>query len=79
MSMTEQQRSRLRDYLKRLGYSANRQVRLYGANFDLTGDPIVIAEKLVLIDAVEQKSGQPRRIRIPLTILNLVGREVLAA
>ncbi len=59
------------DRLKRLGYAPNVQVKLYGAAFELISDPIVLSEKLVFVDAIEKKSGERRRLRIPLTILHM--------
>jgi len=46
-------------------------VRLYGLQFELRGDPLVMADNLVLIDAIDRKSGESRRVPIPLTILNM--------
>ena len=76
--MTDEQRSILRETLKRLGYRRNKQIRLYGDNYDLTSDPIVVGDQLVLVDAIEQKSGQSRRVRLPLTILKLAKQRVAA-
>ena len=61
--------------LKRLGYGQNSQIRLYGDKFDVTSDPVVISEHLVVVDAVEQKTGRSRRVRIPLNILNMADQE----
>ena len=57
--------------IKRLGYARNNRVRLYGEIFDLISDPISISETLVFVDAVERKSGQVRRVRIPATIVQI--------
>ena len=57
--------------IKRLGYARNNQVWLYGRLFDLVSDPISVGENLVLVDAVERKSGQVRRVRIPSTIVQI--------
>ena len=57
--------------LKRLGYAQNNQVRLYGEVFDLVSDPVSVGENIVFVDALEQKSGQVRRVRIPLTIAQI--------
>ena len=57
--------------LKRLGYAPNIQVRLYGETFELTSDPIVVSESLVFVDGIEKKSGERRRIRIPLLVLRM--------
>lgn len=65
----------LRERLKRLGFSREKQIRLYGSQFELVGDPVVLSDSLVLIDAVEQKSGQFRRVRIPLNIVSMAAKE----
>ena len=57
--------------IKRLGYARNNQVRLYGEVFDLVSDPVRVGENLVFVDAVERKSGQVRRVRIPSTIVQI--------
>jgi hypothetical protein len=57
--------------LKRLGYAQNNQVRLYGEVFDLVSAPVRVGENFVLVDALERKSGQIRRVRIPLTIVQM--------
>jgi hypothetical protein len=43
--------------------------------FDLTSDPLVITDQLVVVDAIEQKTGRARRIRIPLNVLNIANQE----
>jgi hypothetical protein len=43
--------------LKQLGFSRQSQIRLYGLQFELLGDPLVITDDVVLVDAVERKSG----------------------
>lgn len=75
--MSERQ-VRLCEKLKRLGYGQNSQIRLYGDKFDVTSDPVVIAEHLVVVDAIEQKTGRPRRIRIPLNVLNMAEEKIVA-
>ena len=57
--------------IKRLGYAQNNQVRLYGKVFDLVSDPVSVGENLVFIDALDQQSGQVRRVRIPPTIVQM--------
>ena len=57
--------------LKQLGFSRQSQIRLYGSQFELVGDPLVISEDVVLVDAVEWKSGEPCRVRIPLNIVRM--------
>jgi len=63
--------TRLSERLKRLGFSRENQIRLYGAQFELLGDPVVMSDNVVFVDVVEQKSGQLRRVRIPLNIVRM--------
>lgn len=72
--MSERQ-AKLCEKLKRLGYGQNNQIRLYGDKFDVTSDPVVISEHLVVVDAVEQKTGRSRRVRIPLNIVSMADQE----
>lgn len=55
----------LSENTRRLGYAQNTQIRLYGETFDVISDPVVVGENLVFVDALEQKSGHRRRVRIP--------------
>ena len=59
------------DRLKRLGYARNIQMKLYGETFELVSDPVVVSEKLAFVDGIEKKSGERRRIRIPLVVLRI--------
>ena len=62
--------------LKRLGFSRQNQIKLYGSNFELVGDPLVMTEDLVFVDAVEEKTGQLRRVRIPLNIVRMATEKI---
>jgi len=57
--------------IKRLGYARNNQIRLYGEVFDLVSDPFSVGKNLVFVCAVERKSGEVRRVRIPSTVVQL--------
>ena len=57
--------------LKQLGFSRNSRVKLYGSQFELVGDPLVISDDVVFVDAFEQKSGHSCRVRIPLNIVRM--------
>jgi len=46
-------------------------MRLYGQMFEMAGDPIIVSATLVLVDAIETKSGERKRVRIPLPILKM--------
>jgi len=65
------------DVIRRLGYSKDSQVKLYGEVFELVSDPIAVTRNLVFVDGIEKKSGTLRRIRIPLPLVfmaNQAGR-----
>jgi hypothetical protein len=57
--------------LKRLGFTQKNQMKLYGEEFELLSDPIVMGDNLVVVDAIEKKSRRMRRVRIPLPIVNM--------
>lgn len=76
--MTSKQ-AHLTERLKRLGFAPENQMRLYGQEFEVLSDPIVMGDELVFVDAVEKKTRQSRRVRIPLTIVNMAGGERSAA
>ena len=59
------------EMIKRLGYSKNNQVRLYGEIFHLVSDPVAVGENFVFVDVLDRKSGQVRRVRIPPTIVQM--------
>jgi hypothetical protein len=70
---------RVCERLKRLGFTRENQVKLYGSQFELVSDPVVVDNDLVFVDAVEQKSGQRRRVRIPLMIVKMATEDAVAA
>jgi hypothetical protein len=57
--------------LKSLGFTIGNRMRLYGETFEIAGDPIVVNDERVLVDAIETKSGERKRVRIPLPILKI--------
>jgi hypothetical protein len=63
---------KLCDSLKKLGFSRNTQIKLYGEVFQLTSDPVYVRGNFVFVDAVEKRSGRRARVRIPLNILQMV-------
>ena len=70
------QPSSLPGRLKTLGFAQGNQMRLYGEKFEVAGDPIVITDNLVLVDAIEVKSRTFKRVRIPLPILKIAHEPV---
>jgi len=69
----------LRSRLKQLGFTQENQMRLYGQEFELLSDPIVMGDGAVFVDAIEKRSRQTRRIRIPMPIVNMANSERNAA
>ncbi len=67
----------LSERLKRLGFSNSSRMRLYGQEFDLLSDPIIAKDEdnAVFIEVIEIKSRQSRRVRIPLTIVNMAASD----
>ena len=65
--------------LKALGFTKGNQVKLYGDVFELLGEPVVVTDTLVLLYGNEKKSGQLRRVRIPLPIVNMANGQSNAA
>ena len=51
--------------LKNLGFTRGSQMKLYGEKFEVAGEPVVVTHELVLVDAIETKSGHLKRVRIP--------------
>lgn len=44
---------------------------LYGEVFDFIGEPMVLTDDFVVVDAQERKTGPTRRVRIPLPIVHM--------
>lgn len=68
--MTEKQ-IKVSTTLKRLGFTKGNPMKLYGVVFDVVSEPILMANEVVLLDATERKSGQLRRVRLPLPIVKM--------
>jgi hypothetical protein len=64
--------------LKKLGYASERRIRLYGEELHLISNPIHDGEGFSVAGVV-LKSGNIRHIRIPLTVVNMLEREIKAA
>lgn len=76
--MTEKQ-IYLRQRLQRLGFTKGTQMRLYGEVFDFVGEPIVLSDDFVVVDAQEKKTGHTRRVRIPLPVVHMANGTGIAA
>jgi hypothetical protein len=64
--------------LKALGYAQPNRIRIYGEEFDLTSNPIPDGNGFA-IEAISRKSGLARRLRIPLSILQMISRDLAAS
>ncbi len=69
----------LRAKLMQLGFTQENQMRLYGEEFRFLSDPIVMPDGAVFVDAIEKRSHQTRRVRVPLPIVNIASAERKAA
>jgi hypothetical protein len=65
--------------LQRLGFTQGSQMKLYGEIFDFVGEPIVMSDDVILVDATERKTGQARRVRVPLPIVKMASAQRAAA
>lgn len=61
--------------LKTLGYAHRNRIRMYGEEFDLISNPIQ-DENGFAIEAVSRKSGHARMLRIPLSIVQMISKDV---
>jgi hypothetical protein len=57
--------------LKGLGFAKGKPMKLYGQKLKVTSDPIVISEDKVEVEALDERSGQARRLPIPLPVLKM--------
>jgi len=68
----------LSNVLKKLGYASQHHVKLYGQEFQLLNDPVAMSDSLVVVDAIETKSGRTLRVRIPLNVVNMAQAKIAA-
>jgi hypothetical protein len=64
--------------LKALGYANRNRIKMYGEEFDLTSHPIADGNGFA-IEAISRKSGNARMLRIPLSILQMITRDLAAS
>ena len=70
--------SEVGERLKALGYARPNRVRMHGEEFDLTSNPIQ-EDNGFAVEAISRKSGIARRLRIPLSILQMITRDLTAS
>ena len=54
-------------------------MKLYGQFFDFVGEPMVLTDDFVVVDAQDKDSGKTRRVRIPLPIVHMARGSHIAA
>ncbi len=64
--------------LKALGYAHRKRIKMYGEEFDLTSNPVADGNGFA-IEAISRKSGNARMLRIPLSILQMITRDLAAS
>ena len=72
------QSSEVTERLKALGYAQTNRIRMYGEEFDLTSNPMP-DENGFAIEAISRKSGLARRLQIPLSILQMITKDLAAS
>lgn len=61
--------------LKALGYAQHKRIKIYGEEFDLTPNPIADGNSFA-IEAVSRKSGAVTTLHIPLSVLQMISKDV---
>jgi hypothetical protein len=61
--------------LQKLGYARERRVRLYGEELRLTSNPVADGTGFS-VEGLAVRTGNLRRLRIPLTVVEMLEREV---
>ena len=61
--------------LKKFGYASERRIRLYGEELHLVSNPIADGAGYSVL-AIAVRSGSLRHMRIPLTVVSMLEREL---
>jgi hypothetical protein len=78
MAIQMNREAELCERLKALGYACLNRIRMYGEEFDLTSNPIQ-DENGFAVEAISRKSGNSRKLRIPLSILQMIAKDLAAS
>lgn len=78
MAILENRDAETCERLKGLGYAHRNRIRIYGEEFDLTSNPMADGNGFA-IEAISRKSGQARKLRIPLSILKMITNDLEAS
>jgi hypothetical protein len=77
MTSVDASNAELCERLKALGYADRNRIRIYGEEFDLLSNPISDRHG-VSIEAKSRKTGHARRLGIPLSILQMIKKDLKA-
>jgi hypothetical protein len=58
-----------------MGYAEERRIRLYGEEFRLVSNPVPDGDGFS-VDGIARLSGDQRRIRVPLSLVVTIRREI---
>src|SRR5919198_6705779 len=75
MARIDESDAELFEKLKALGYADRNRIRIYGEEFDLVSNPIS-DEHGVSIEAKSRKTGDARRLRIPLSLVHMIKKDL---
>ena len=74
MAIEVHENAHICERLKTLGYEHKNRIRMYGEEFDLISNPMS-DEQGFAIEAVSRKTGNARKLRIPLSIVQMIAKE----
>lgn len=75
MTNRNDKRQEICDKLQKLGYAREKHIKLYGEDLDLISNPVPDGDGFA-VECVARPSGDLRRVRIPLTLVYTVKREL---
>lgn len=75
MEIIRNRNSELCERLKTLGYEYQKRIRIYGEEFDLTSNPVAEGDGFA-IEAVSRKSGEARKLPIPLSVVQMITNDL---
>ncbi len=75
MAAPSSQKSEVCERLKTLGYARRNLIRIYGEEFELTSNPME-DDNGFAVDAISRKSGEARRLQIPLSIVQMIRNDL---
>lgn len=75
MTTRSDKRQAICDKLQKLGYARENHIKLYGEDLHLTSNPVPEGDGFA-VEGVARPSGNVRRVRIPLTLVHTVTKEL---